>query len=201
LGKEVVYKSIALIEEIGFEEFTFKKLANNINTTEASIYRYFENKHKLLLYLINLYWSYLQFIIAYHIREKTPKLQLMKIIHILIGEFPQVPLELPFDINVLHRIIVNEGIKSYMVKDVDIINKDNVFLPYKELCGLISDIIIDINPKYKFPHSLATTMIETAHNQEYFINHLPRLTDVNDQREKDFTINFLKDLVTRILKV
>ena len=49
LGKRIVEHSIILINEIGFEAFTFRKLGLKINSNESSIYRYFENKHKLLL--------------------------------------------------------------------------------------------------------------------------------------------------------
>ena len=41
LAKMIVKSSIDLIYEIGFEQFTFKKLALEIQTTEASVYRYF----------------------------------------------------------------------------------------------------------------------------------------------------------------
>jgi AcrR family transcriptional regulator len=44
IGKAIVAKSIDLIYDIGFEQFTFKKLAQEINTTEATIYRYFSSK-------------------------------------------------------------------------------------------------------------------------------------------------------------
>ena len=54
LGKKVIEHSINLIDTLGFEAFTFAKLAEKIDCTEASIYRYFENKHKLLVYHLNL---------------------------------------------------------------------------------------------------------------------------------------------------
>ena len=60
LGKKIIQGSITLIEEFGFEAFTFKKLANHINSTEASIYRYFENKTKILLYITVWYWSWIE---------------------------------------------------------------------------------------------------------------------------------------------
>ena len=53
LGKRIIEHSIELIDEIGFDSFTFKKLGLKIGSNESSIYRYFESKHKLLLYLIN----------------------------------------------------------------------------------------------------------------------------------------------------
>ena len=48
LGRRVLAESVHLLDEIGFEAFTFKKLALALSSTEASIYRYFENKHRLL---------------------------------------------------------------------------------------------------------------------------------------------------------
>ena len=65
LGRNIINKSIELIDDLGFESFTFKKLAQAIGSTEASIYRYFENKHKLLIYLISWYWGWLEFQIDY----------------------------------------------------------------------------------------------------------------------------------------
>ena len=61
LGEKILKKSIILIDELGFEHFTFKKLATEINSTEASIYRYFESKQKLTFYLINWYWSFIEY--------------------------------------------------------------------------------------------------------------------------------------------
>ena len=51
LGKKIIENSILLIDEIGIEHFTFKKLGERIGSNESSIYRYFENKHKLVVYL------------------------------------------------------------------------------------------------------------------------------------------------------
>ena len=61
LGKRIIKNSILLINEIGFESFTFKKLGKQIGSNESSIYRYFESKHKLLLYLSSWYWAWLEY--------------------------------------------------------------------------------------------------------------------------------------------
>ena len=37
LGKKIVKNGLLLINKLGFEEFTFKKLSIEISTTEASI--------------------------------------------------------------------------------------------------------------------------------------------------------------------
>jgi len=52
LGKKIIRYSILLIDEIGFEAFNFKKLAIKMESTEASVYRYFENKQFLLRKII-----------------------------------------------------------------------------------------------------------------------------------------------------
>src|SRR5210317_99186 len=61
LGRSILLHGVLLIDELGLERFNFKKLAERIHSTEASIYRYFENKHKLLIYLINWYWEWMKF--------------------------------------------------------------------------------------------------------------------------------------------
>ena len=61
IGKSIIKKSIILIRKLGFEAFTFKKLAEEIPTTEATVYRYFENKHRLLSYVVAWYWHWLDY--------------------------------------------------------------------------------------------------------------------------------------------
>ena len=61
LGRKIINHSIALIDELGFEQFTFKKLGIRITSNESSIYRYFENKHMLLLYLSSWYWTWVEY--------------------------------------------------------------------------------------------------------------------------------------------
>ena len=89
LGKQIVKSAIDLIGQLGFEAFTFKKLAVEMKTTEASIYRYFENKHRLLLYILNWYWSYLEYLVDVKIQGVSdPKNQLKIIIDLLTHELP-----------------------------------------------------------------------------------------------------------------
>ena len=87
LGKNILKHSVQLIYKAGFEAFTFKKLAEDIGTTEAGIYRYFENKHKLLVYLITWYWSYLEYKVMFYVNNITkPELKLKTIIKLLVEE-------------------------------------------------------------------------------------------------------------------
>ena len=78
LGKKIIEKSILLIDEIGFEEFTFKKLGDLIGSNESSIYRYFENKHKLLIYLCSWYWSWMEYRLVFTTNNLTDPLEKLK---------------------------------------------------------------------------------------------------------------------------
>ena len=48
---------------------------------------------------------------------------------------------------------------------------------------MVSEIITSINSTYKYPHMLVSTIIEGAHHQRYFAQHLPSLTDVVDNED------------------
>jgi len=95
----------------------------------------------------------------------------------------------------LNQIVIAESSKVYLVKDVAEINKNAVFKPYKDLCAKIAEVISEYSPKYKYPKSLSTTLIETSHNQQYFSINLPRLTDATPKNRAEFTGQFLEDLL------
>jgi AcrR family transcriptional regulator len=61
LGKKIIFYSVEMIDDIGFEKFTFKKLGEAIGSPEASIYRYFKSKNQLLSYLISWYWGWMEY--------------------------------------------------------------------------------------------------------------------------------------------
>lgn len=100
----------------------------------------------------------------------------------------------------LHQIIITEGSKAYLTKQVGEDNKQQFFKPYKDLCAVIGNIISECSPKYKYPRSLASTIIEMAHFQNFFMNHLPSLTDFGKTKDESEIIDFLNDLVFTSLK-
>lgn len=200
LGKLMVKKAIDLIYELGFEQFTFKKLAVEISSTEATIYRYFENKHRLLLYILNWYWCYMEFLVTFKLENVTDKRERLKIVvDLLTHEFEQS--SSPFDYNkkMLNQIVIAESSKVYLVKEITEINKNEVFKPYKDLCGKIAEVISGYNSRYKFPRSLSTTLIETSHQQQYFSVNLPKLTDAGSKTNPEFTSEFIKDFLFKVL--
>lgn len=180
LGKKIVSESVSLIAKLGFEEFTFKKLAAAIKSTEASIYRYFENKHKLLIYLISWYWAWLEYLIDYKTNNISDPIQKIRIIIKIIAESSSKddPNSPHIDESQLHKIVVAESAKAYLTKNVDSENKAGLFANYQSLCKTISVIIEEINPQFPYPRAMASNLIETAHEQIFFSQHLPGLSDV-----------------------
>ena len=201
LGKNIIKHSIQLIAQNGFEAFTFKKLAEYIGTTEAGIYRYFENKHRLLIYIISWYWGWLEYQISFQTNNVTnPAVKLKKVIKLLALKVEDDGTTIYVNESLLHQIVISEGSKAYLTKQVGEDNKHHFFKPYKDLCAVIGNIILECNPKYKYPRSLATTIIEMAHFQNFFMVNLPSLTDFGKNKEESEVILFLNDLVFSSIK-
>lgn len=196
LGKKIILHSILLIHENGFEDFTFKKLALAIGSTETSIYRYFENKYRLLIYLTAWYWSWLEYQTTFQTNNiEDPVIKLKKVIQLLATTIEDDSSTNYIDEYKLHQIIITEGSKSYLTRRVSEDNQDRLFKPYKDLCAVIGNIIKECNPNYKYPRSLASTTIEMAHFQNFFMNNLPSLTDFGDSKNEQDIVDFLENLV------
>lgn len=196
LGRNILKHSVELIYKIGFEGFTFKKLAEEINSTEASIYRYFENKHKLLIYLTSWYFSWLTYYIQFETNNiDNPASKLNKIIALLASPIKDDEQTSYIDESLLHLLIVAEGSKIFLTKQVEENNRLQFFQPYKDLCNLIGDIILEYNSNYKFPKSLASTLVEVAHFQNFFMHNLSSLTDFSKLKKESQIVEFLSNLV------
>ena len=201
LGRNIIKHSIQLIAQHGFEAFTFKKLAEDIGTTEAGIYRYFENKHLLLIYIIAWYWGWLEYQISFQTNNITnPVVKLKKVIKLLATTVEDDATTNYVNERLLYQIVISEGSKAYLTKQVGEDNQHQFFKPYKDLCAIVGDIILACNPKYKYPKSLATTIIEMAHFQNYFMIHLPSLTDFGKNKAESEIILVLNELVFSSVK-
>lgn len=179
LGRKILQHSILMIDELGLERFNFKKLAERINSAEASIYRYFENKHLLLTYLVNWYWEWMRFRIDLKTMDMQDPVQRLEGAISCIVDTAKRNTNIAFiDEDVLHRIVVAEGTKAYHNKAVDDQNQDGFFLSYKALCKKVAEIILENNSDFPYPRAMASNMLEMANNHIYFAEHLPRLTEV-----------------------
>ena len=146
LGKKIIKGGIELMDEAGFGAFTFSKLAKKINSTEASIYRYFESKHKFLLFLTIWYWGWMEYRLVFALANiLSPEDRVSRAIHLLtedvneMGNFPHI------DQIKLYRIVISESSKAYFTKEVDQENKEGCFSGYKRIVQRVSDIILEIN--------------------------------------------------------
>jgi len=198
LGRKIIQNSILLIDEFGFESFTFKKLAVKINSTETSIYRYFENKHLLLLFMVNWYWEWVSYLININtMNVDDPRKRLHIIIHSFIFASKDNPGVNYVNESKLHNIVISEGGKAYHTKEVDTYNSKGFFSSYKKLANSVSQVISQINPEFKYPFALATNLFEMSNNHIYFAKHLPRLTDIsvkeNDAKEVEKMLNYFVD--------
>lgn len=184
LGRTIVTNSIELINEMGFEAFTIKKLSTKIGSPESSIYRYFESKHMILVYLIQWYWTWIEYRMVFQINNiPSPELKLKTAIKVLTQTIVQDSSFSHINEILLDKIIITEAVKAYYTKYS---TKDSVkdhFAAYTRVVERVSDIVLEINPSYPYSHMLISTVIEGSHQQRFFAKNLPSLTDVNSDQE------------------
>lgn len=205
LGRKIVREGIALFGEIGLEETTFRKLAERMGTKEASIYRYFENKHRLLIYLVAWYWQWLEYQVVFQTNNmQDPREKLDRILRLLLlNEVADLRVGNGadgIDLNMLHTIVIREASKAYLTRHVTEDNRHQLFKPYKDLCARIANVILEQQPQYPFARSLASTLIETAHYQSFFKQNLPALTDFGGTQDENQLLEFLRHLLFSTLE-
>lgn len=199
LGKRIVENSILLIDSIGFDAFTFKKLGEQIGSNESSIYRYFESKHMLLLYLSSWYWAWTEYQLVFAINNITNP---VKKLDIAIDTLTKTTIE---DCNykhinevVLKRIIIHEYCKSYLTKKVDEENNEGYFSIYKRIVVRLKDLIENANKDYNYAFCLANTIIEGALHQHYLKDHFKSISGL---QPNEAPTSFFKDIVFKTLNI
>jgi AcrR family transcriptional regulator len=198
LGKKIIEQSILLINEIGFENFTFKKLGEKINSNESSIYRYFESKHKLMLYLSSWYWGWIEYKLAFATTNvSNPIERLKKGITVVTEKVEDDSTTLHINESILNKIIIQEFTKTLLTKEVDEENKEGFFQVYKRIINRIIEMINDVNPNYNYAKSLASSIVEGALHQHFLKDHLKTITNCS---EKNSTTDFYINLIEKTLK-
>lgn len=177
LGILIAREGMMLIREIGIEQFTFKKLASKTGSTEAAIYRYFDNKHMFLLYLSAWYWGWMEHNLVFGTAMLSDFHQKLNVAIRLLVEGPIFKQNEFLDPLELRQIVINESIKGFLTKTVDSEHELGIFAEVYKFGERIADIIQTINPTYKFPKILASTIIESSMLQSFNAVHLPGLTD------------------------
>lgn len=199
LGSQIVIHGIQLINKIGFEQFTFKKLAKRIQSTESSIYRYFENKHKFLLYITSLYWSYMEYRLVIETNSINDHYtKLMRAIEVVTGTPKNLKIKLSIDQFALREIVISEFTKAYHNKAVDAENKKGYFQVYKRLVLRLTEMIQNLNENYLYPKSLASSLIDGALHQHFLAMHFQNITNCSTEEK---TCAFYKSIVTNQLNL
>jgi AcrR family transcriptional regulator len=195
LGKRIVREGLALMLEIGFDAFTFKKLAERMQTTEASVYRYFENKHHILLYFMSMYWIWIEYQLTFGVENLAdPSEKLFRAIRMIAR--PEA-LHWPVDeaeFHQLHQLVVAEWGRVYYSSAIDAEHQAGLFADYTRVCKRLSEMIIEVQPGYPYPSTLVSAVMNILFVQRYYAVHLPSLTELCEQDERitDFTLNLVK---------
>ena len=198
LGKNILQESILLIDEIGFDNFTFKKLGERIHSNESSVYRYFENKHKLLVYLSSWYWSWMEYKLILATTNITePKEKLKRAITIITDKVTIDTNIEHVNESILNKIIIAEFTKTLQTKEVDQENKEGFFLIYKRVINRIVSIVNEVNPQYPYAKSLVSTIVEGSLHQHFLKEHLKTITDCD---EPTSTTQFYLNLTENVLR-
>lgn len=202
VGKRILSTGVLMIDELGLEEFTFRKLALRLETNESSIYRYFESKHRLLLYLIQWYWRWMEYQLVFQTQNITDaEVKIDIIIRLLLLKFGEPSSsEETMNKSALHRVVIKEASKAYLTQHVTEDNQKQFFKPYKDFCARIAKVILEYSPFYRFSRSLSSTVIEMSHYQYFFMHNLPSLTDFGETKNEESIIEFLKQLILSIKK-
>lgn len=199
LGKRIISSSIVLIDNLGFEAFTFKKLGTLIGSPESSVYRYFESKHQLLAYLTYWYWSWVEYKIVFNTNNMSSAEEKLDAALTVIAT-PVTEDNTFSHINeiLLNKIVVSEASKVFHTKAISEENEKGYFMVYKRIVKRISEFISDLNPEYKYPCMLVTTLLEGVHEQNYFSKYLPSISDEN--QGEDRIVCFYKELIFKVVK-
>ncbi len=198
LGKKIIQESILLIDKIGFEDFTFKKLGEQIGSNESSIYRYFESKHKLLLYLSSWYWGWMEYRLVFSTSNiNDPIEKLKRAVAIVTEKIEDDTQTQHINEAVLNQIIIAEFTKTILTKEVDEENKEGYFSVYKNVINRLIKIIEEVNPKYFFAKSLASSIVEGSLHQHFLKQHLKTITNCNENYSPT---DFYTDLAIKTLK-
>jgi hypothetical protein len=71
-----------------------------------------------------------------------------------------------------------------------------LFLTLKSLKAELSAILLQIDPNYPYPNSLASTILEMSASLRFYANHLPSMTDIKELSNIDKDLaDYIESLV------
>ena len=78
--KDILDATLQLISDQGFHGTPMSQIAAEAGVGAGAIYRYFENKHLLLIYLVSWYWEWVSYLIdinTMNIEDPKKKLEII----------------------------------------------------------------------------------------------------------------------------
>ncbi|MEL7534487.1 MAG: TetR/AcrR family transcriptional regulator, partial [Bacteroidota bacterium] len=70
---------------------------------------------------------------------------------------------------------------------------------YKRFTRQVAELLTQLNPDYAYPRALISTAIESAHDQKYFSEHLPSLTEVSEGKKEEVK-TFLTEMIFKTIQ-
>ena len=99
---------------------------------EALLYRYFENKHRLLTYLVSWHWAWIRFWVSFAMTNGTAPRQRLHLALVTVhAPTFDPPATLDLNEEALYRVVMAEASKAYLPKGVDASNQAGLFQKYK----------------------------------------------------------------------
>jgi AcrR family transcriptional regulator len=147
LGTKLIDVALEFLVEQGLERLTFRKLAEQMQSTEASVYRYFTNKYQLLCYLA---YRGLSGIYDY-LSEKRPNTPVEQQLYLLLSLLDSSPKLYPD--STFRRVIPMFMVwKTHEQETETQAEIQTALEPLMRVRYLISDILVNVGiPAHKTP--------------------------------------------------
>ncbi len=177
IGKEILHHSVILLAEEGLEAFTFKKLAQAMASTETTIYRYFHNKHQLMMYLCSWYWSQQEWKLVFATANiSEPKVQMERAIEVLTSKTSASKTQIMNE-ELLQKVVCAEFGKVFDIHTKHIEDFEGYFAAYHNLCERIAAIVQKLDKNNKHSMAWAQTLIESSQRQLFFHFYRKKMSD------------------------
>lgn len=192
VGISLLEHAATMIASQGIDSFTFRKLSAEAGCTEATVYRYFENKHQLLLYILNIYWGWLEYQLVFDTHNLTdPAEKLKRTISLLADPGFDFMSNKTFARHVIQTAI-NEGVKVHITRHLKEEIRNGAMSGYFNLVNRISIFVSEHDGHYPYPTALATGLIDASLQQLFYQKHIRGISEAaDDNKITDFLIRMI----------
>lgn len=192
-GREIIRHGASMMASHGVESFTFRKLAAQAGITEATVYRYFSNKHQMLMYLLNRYWNALEYrAMQETVHINDPLERLGRLAELLTVPVASTAADHAMAAD-LYSIAMSESIKVHLGTETGSDWQKGMLNGYARITGLVAETLKVARPLYPYPHAWAATFVDSAMQQQFLLRHLPDLTEI--EPSKASLTAFLRSLI------